>query len=140
MPCPEFEDRVLDYDQLAAGERAIVDAHVARCGDCHAFFSVLRELDDAFTDTFAGRRVSTVFADRIAQKLHREPALRPPSLVPEILDGTGWAAVFAILLWLAMFFVPELDFSIPLALTIGTIVLTASFGVAFRCYGALRRS
>ena len=58
----------------------------------------------------------------------------------ELLDATGWAAIVAIVLWLAMFFVPGLDFSIPAAITIGTMLLMLGFWVAYRCYGDLRRS
>lgn len=136
MHCPDFEDRLLAYDELTSSERSAVDAHLAGCGDCSLFFSALAEMDTALTSTFAGRHVSPVFA----QKLRAHVSLPRPSIVPELLDATGWAAIVAIMLWLAMFFVPGLDFSIPAAMTIGTMLLMAGFWVAYRCYGDLRRS
>jgi anti-sigma factor RsiW len=140
MPCPDFEERLLEYDELTAGGQDAVDAHLAGCGDCRAFFSVLHDMDTALTAAFADRHVSPVFADRVSQKLRAQAPPRRPSMIPEVLDATGWAGVVAIVLWLATFFVPGLDFSIPVALTIGTMLLIAGFWVAYRCYGDLRRS
>ena len=117
MACPDFEERLVDYDELSSIERAAVDAHVAGCAECSQFFSVLREMDAALTAAFADRQVSPVLAARVRQELRR------PSIIPEILDGAGWAAVIAIVLWLTTLFVPGLEFSTPAALTIGTIML-----------------
>lgn len=139
MLCTEFQERLLEYDGLAAGERVTVDEHLAGCADCTAFYAVIHEIDTALTAAFADRRVSSIFTSRVSQELrvHRVPR---PSMVPEILDATGWAGIVGIMLWLATFFVPGLEFSIPLAIMIGTILLIAGFWVAFRCYADLRRS
>ena len=140
MICPEFEERLLEYDGLSAGQRTPVDAHLAECANCRSSFAALNEVDTTLASAFSNRHVSPGFMDGVLRKLHTQPAGRRPSIVPEILDAAGWAGIIAIVLWLGTFFVPDLEFSIPVAMTIGTILLMAGFGVAYRCYGNLRRS
>jgi anti-sigma factor RsiW len=140
MICPEFEERLLMYDELSAGQRAPVDTHLAECAHCRSFLSALTEVDTALASAFADRQVSPIFADRVLQETRTQRALRRPSIVPEFLDAAGWASIVAILLWLGAFFAPGLEFSLPVAMAIGTMLLMAGFGVAYRCYGDLRRS
>ena len=139
MACREFEERLLVYDELGSDERQGVSGHLVQCEDCRSFLSALSEVDRALQATFAHSRVLADFSKSVAQKLLSQTARRGPSLIPEVLDAIGWAAVIAMLLWLTAFFVPGAEFTTPLAAAIGMALLTGGFYVAYRCYGDLRR-
>jgi anti-sigma factor RsiW len=138
MPCTAFEERLIAYDELGPDERKAVNAHLSHCQDCGSFLSALADLDSSLSATLSKAAVSAGFSTSVMQKLRR-PAFQRPSVVPEVLDAIGWAGVVAILLWLIAFFVPDSEFTVPLASAIGTAVLIAGFWVAYRCYGDLRR-
>ena len=139
MPCREFEERLLVYDELDADQRESVSAHLIQCQDCQSFLSALSAVDTALHAAFAHTAVSADFSNSVTQKLLSQTARYRPSLIPEMLDAIGWAAVIAILLWLTAFFVPGAEFTTPLAAAMGTALLIGGFYVAYRCYGDLRR-
>jgi len=97
------------------------------------------EVDTILTASFSHREVSPDVRNAVFEKMRNQAPLRRPSVIPEMLDVVGWAAMVAIVLGLAMFFVPGLDFSIQLAGTVGMLLVTASLWIAYRCYTALQR-
>jgi len=103
MPCAEFEDRLVDYGELSAVERACVDRHLAFCGACREFFDALEEADAALAGAFSGVRTRAGFRARVAARI--EPR---PTWIPEILDFVGWAAMLAAAVGLARTFLPPL--------------------------------
>ncbi len=139
MACREFEERLLVYDELGLDERQGIGGHLVQCEDCQSFLSALSDVDTSLQAAFAHSTVSADFSKSVARKLLGQPARRRPSLIPEMLDAIGWAAVIAILLWLTAFFVPGAEFTTPLAAAMGTALLIGGFYVAYRCYGDLRR-
>ena len=139
MACREFEERLLVYDELGSDERQGVSGHLVQCEDCRSFLSALFEVDTALQAAFAQSTVPADFSESVAKKLLGQPERRGPSLIPEVLDAIGWAAVIAMLLWLTAFFVPGAEFTTPLAAVIGMALLTGGFYVAYRCYSDLRR-
>src|SRR2546428_13865304 len=102
MPCAEFEDLLLDYDELDSEELQAANAHVAECVGCRAFLETLKELDVSLTNFFAGYNVSPTFRQSVIRRLESRPESPRPSFVPEVLDFIGWAAVFAIIAWLVV--------------------------------------
>ena len=96
MPCAQFEDLLLDYEQLDPQQRRSIDAHVAACADCRAFLDSLADLDAACSDRFAQFRAPAGFREVVLRRIDREVPLRRPSYVPEVLYFVGWAAVVAI--------------------------------------------
>jgi anti-sigma factor RsiW len=138
--CPEFEERLLCHDELASIERVAVDQHVAHCEECRSFLSALDQVDTALTAALSTRGASPAFVRTVWQDLARQARMRRPSMIPEMLDGLGWASIIAVLLGLAAFFVPGLDFSNTLAIVIGTMLLTGGLWIGGRCYGDLGRS
>jgi predicted anti-sigma-YlaC factor YlaD len=99
MACTQFEDLLLDYEELAGAARAEVDSHVAVCAECRAFLETLAGLDARLTAMYAGVTAPARFRGRV---LARTP--RRLSRLPEMLDFAGWAAVAGVaaaLLWLA---------------------------------------
>jgi hypothetical protein len=97
MACPDFEDLL----------REGPGGHASGCGECRALLEAAAEVDRtlelAFQDVSAPGRVSAAAYARI-ERLSRIPR---PSLVPEILDFMGWAAVFAAAAVLIPRYLPE---------------------------------
>ena len=99
MACPELEDLLRD----GAG------GHAVRCEECRALLDSLADVDAAFEAAFAGisapPRLAAAAGSRIAREIH----LRAPSVLPEVLDFIGWAAVLALAAVLLPRVLPLLD-------------------------------
>jgi anti-sigma factor RsiW len=106
MACAEFEERLLEYAELANGERARVDAHAAQCASCREFLEALRTVDFQLTAQLAGLEVTPAFAPAVRSRVRRESAAARPSLVPELLDFVGWGAIVALVVLLAWWLAP----------------------------------
>ena len=96
MACPEFEDLV--------GEGA--GGHAAPCERCRALLDALADVDGAFEAAFAGVSAPPGMAAAVRARAARELPLRRPSMLPEILDLIGWAAVLALAAVLLPRFLP----------------------------------
>ena len=96
MPCAQFEHLLLEYGELRLEEQREADAHLAACAACRAFLDSLAGLDACLSAVYAGVRVSPEFRDSMICRAARQPVIRRPSFVPEILDFLGWMAVVAI--------------------------------------------
>lgn len=99
MACPEFED-------LLSGEGR---DHAAHCEECRALLDALAEVDATFDAAFAGISVPPSLAAGVRARMAREFSVRRPSLLPEVLDFIGWAAVLALAAILLPRFLPLLD-------------------------------
>src|SRR2546428_8075036 len=108
MACAEFEDRLLDYDELESESLQVTDAHLAVCTDCSVFLQALKEVDASLVNLFAGCNVSPTFRASVIGRLKSLRGSRRPSPIPEVLDFIGWAAVFAIVVWLVVQVSPPL--------------------------------
>jgi anti-sigma factor RsiW len=106
MACAEFEERLLEYAELANGERARVDAHTAQCSSCREFLESLGTVDSQLTAQLAGLELTPAFAPAVLRRVRHEGAATRPSLVPELLDFVGWGAIVALLGLLAWWLVP----------------------------------
>jgi anti-sigma factor RsiW len=97
MPCPAFEDLILEYCEggLAAAERGRVEAHVAGCGACRAFLEVQREMETALREAIGRPEPSAAFRRRILRRVASEAEQRR-SWVPLILDVAGYSAMAAL--------------------------------------------
>jgi|SRR5579863_3059145 len=106
MPCAAFEDLLRGYDELTAGERRGIDAHLTVCGDCREYLETLAELDRELAGLYRGLQPPPHFAAAVRSKARASKPLakplRPPSAWPEVLDFCGWAAVVAIVALLAV--------------------------------------
>jgi anti-sigma factor RsiW len=93
--CSAFEDRLLDYRDLAALDRQAVDAHLAGCPDCRDYLQMLSVVDAAFSsqlrETTLAPRQLTEIRERIASDI---PVGRVTTL-PEWLDFAAACAVCA---------------------------------------------
>ncbi len=106
MPCAAFEDLLRGYDELTAAERRSADVHLAACTDCREYLETLADLDRELTGLYEGLDPRPGFATRIisdASAMQKPSAQsRRPSAWPEVLDFCGWAAIVAIVSFLAV--------------------------------------
>jgi len=136
MPCVEFEDRLLDYAELASDARAHVDAHVSGCPECHEFLDALRAVDAGLTAEFGSdHAVSAAFASAVRRRVRQQAAVARPSLVPELLDLVGWGATVAVIGMIAWWFIPVL----PAVNATGALTMQAAWaaGGAFVLFAVL---
>ena len=101
MACPRFED-------LLEGGRAATD-HAARCERCAALLEAWAEVDASLEHAFANVSAPEEFAARARARALRETRLRRPSIVPEVLDFIGWAAIVALVAVLIPRFLPAIQ-------------------------------
>jgi D-serine deaminase-like pyridoxal phosphate-dependent protein len=101
MGCTDFEDLLAGYDTLDAGERALVDAHVATCAECGMLAQALSELGSALNAEFGDVGAPPTLALRVGAEVARRPVPKP-SVAPALLDIVAWSAVLcaaAVLIW-----------------------------------------
>ena len=96
MPCTEFERLLLEYGELSGEARRTADAHLAGCAGCRALLEGLADVDAQLAVAYADAVVSTGFRDSVLRRVEGHVPIRRPSLIPEVLDFVGWAAVVAI--------------------------------------------
>lgn len=86
MACPSLEDL------LQAGP----NGHAAHCERCRALLEAWADVDATLEAGLAEIAAPLSLAPAARALTARELQVRGPSLVPEILDFVGWAAVLAI--------------------------------------------
>lgn len=93
--CAAFEDRLIDYDELVAEERADVDTHLQDCPACREYLSLLREIDATLAVQVRAVHLNPERVSEIRQSVaHAEP-IGPVSRLPEWLDFVAAGAVLA---------------------------------------------
>jgi len=126
MACAEFEERLLEYAELANGERARVEAHAAQCSSCREFLEALRTVDSQLTAQLAGFELTPAFAPMVRRRLRHENSTARPSVVPELLDFVGWGAIVTLLGLLAWWLGPLTPVSnIKLAVSFNAVYVAA---------------
>jgi hypothetical protein len=86
MACPDFEELLRQGGQ----------GHAQHCEECRALLEALLDVDATLEAAFAGVAAPPGFEAAVRARVAREARFRAPSLVPEILDFIGWAAVLAL--------------------------------------------
>lgn len=99
MACPDFETLVREGSK----------GHAAHCEDCAALLEALADVDAGLEAAFAGTAAPPSLAAAVRMRVAGEQARWKPSLLPEILDFVGWAALLALVAVLAQRFLPLLD-------------------------------
>jgi anti-sigma factor RsiW len=93
--CAAFEDRLIDYDELVAEERAVVDTHRQGCPACREYLSLLRKIDATLAVQVRAVHLNPQRVAAIRQSVaHAEPIGRL-SRLPEWLDFIAAGAVLA---------------------------------------------
>jgi hypothetical protein len=101
MPCAEWEDLLLDYSELSAGERQATDAHLAGCAGCREYLETAAHLETGLVELYSGAQVSPAFRSNVLSSLDTGIGLERPSALPEVLDFIGWAGIIAAIVCLA---------------------------------------
>ncbi len=67
--CEEFEDRLIDYAELAGRDRAEVDVHLAACPACRDYFEILNELDSKLVRQYSGVESSLRMEEQVRRAI-----------------------------------------------------------------------
>jgi len=132
MPCPDFEDRLLDYAELSPADRAPVDHHIAACDGCREYLATLEHMDRSLTSLLSSASPSPDFAARVQA---RAPRLDRPRMLPELLDLAGWSAIIAILFFVALYFATP---SISVLAVGATAAVAAAVALSLRSFADLK--
>jgi anti-sigma factor RsiW len=131
MACTEFEDLLIDYDELSDLQRVAVDAHLSGCEACQTYWQILHEMDAELTHEFAGRAAPPHLGSEVRQLTARIPAAKEPSYVPAVLDLIGGVAASGIVLFLAFWFGAGLQVGLGPFVAVGSFFVALS--AAFAC-------
>ena len=93
--CAAFEDRLIDYDELVAEERADVDTHLEGCPACREYLSLLREIDATLSVQVRAVHLNPERVMEIRQSVARAEPIPRISRLPEWLDFVAAGAVLA---------------------------------------------
>lgn len=133
MACPEFVDLLVDYTDLDAGRRELVDSHVAVCAECAAFQSALKEVDWTLTAAFAGLE-----APPDLRKVMAQNPLRPPSFIPVMLDLAASIAVLVVAFLALEIILSDLQVELPQYSLATALFVAAATVVGFRSYADIK--
>lgn len=100
MACPDFETLL---QEGPAG-------HAATCEECAVLLDAFADLDSSLTQAFQGIAAPPSVAAGARLRIAQEAVGSVPSLIPEVLDFIGWAALLALCAVLANRFLPPLLF------------------------------
>ncbi|HKE29822.1 MAG TPA: hypothetical protein VKB88_46050 [Bryobacteraceae bacterium] len=99
MACPDFETLVSEGS----------DGHAAHCEHCAALLESLADVDAGLEASFSRTLAPPSLAAAVRLRIAHDGLRRRPSLLPEILDFVGWAAVLALAAVLVERFLPLVD-------------------------------
>lgn len=103
--CKEWEELLLQYEDLEADTRRSVDRHLAACAGCRGFLETLETIDLELTAMLRDMEPAPGFDTRV---LARASAMAPTRLwITEALDGIGWLSIAGILTLLAAHWTAE---------------------------------
>ncbi|HUK17188.1 MAG TPA: hypothetical protein VLW65_12280 [Bryobacteraceae bacterium] len=100
MACPDFETLL----------REGPTGHAAHCDDCAVLLEAFADVDSSLAAAFHGVAAPPGMASAVQMRIAGEQARRRPSVVPEVLDFIGWAAILALFAVLAQRFLPPILF------------------------------
>lgn len=69
MLCEEMQNRILDGNELSAGQRKELETHMAMCAECHGFAQALDRLDGALSATLKVPALSANFEQRLWKRI-----------------------------------------------------------------------
>jgi anti-sigma factor RsiW len=75
MACDQHQERILDYEQLTAGEQQSVDAHLRVCPQCREVAREWRALDSALSTQLRAPELSRHFDAQLRQRIASETAI-----------------------------------------------------------------
>ena len=94
-PCAAFEDRLIDYDELVADEKVVVDTHLQGCPSCREYLTLLREIDSTLAAHAREIHLDPRRSADIRQIVTTSPPIARVTRLPEWLDFVAAAAICA---------------------------------------------
>ena len=91
--CPAFEERLLDYRELAPLDRHGVDEHLAGCAACREYLRTLEDVDAAFASQLRGMRLDPHRLDDVRERIASDLPVGRVTKLPEWLDFAAACAV-----------------------------------------------
>jgi anti-sigma factor RsiW len=91
--CAAFEDRLIDYDDLVAEEKAVVDTHLLGCASCREYLTLLREIDSTLAAHAREIHLDLQRYADIRQIVTTAPPIAHVTRLPEWLDFVAAAAI-----------------------------------------------
>ena len=95
MACPAFEDRILEYADLAPLDRVAVDEHLHGCAPCRDYLQLLQSIDMAMADQLRAVRFDAGHVADVRQLITGAMPVTRVSRMPEWLDLVAAGAVVA---------------------------------------------
>src|SRR5690242_13112582 len=102
--CEEWEELLLQYQELEPGRRQTVDLHLAVCAGCRDFLAALETIDTELAAALGEVEPAPGFDTRVRAQAGAAMRTPRPGLrdgLIEALDGIGWLSVAGILAMLA---------------------------------------
>ncbi len=95
MACPEFESWILESVEgcLPSDEHRRLEQHLEGCTECRVFHESLDILDTALTAQLRPPLLPVDFRRRLTRRVSAAAREKPPSVLRELLDFVGIAAV-----------------------------------------------
>ena len=91
--CPAFEDRLLDYAELAPLERQAVDAHLAGCARCRDYQQALGDVDAMFSSQLRDVTLDARHLAGVRERVAKDIPVGRVTKLPEWLDFAAACAV-----------------------------------------------
>ena len=102
MKCEDWQEMILEREQLGPGKQRELAEHLSNCGSCRVWEKTLTEIEATLTAQLRAELNPSLLGPRIWRAVARER--RWMNGVPELLDALGWSAlgimaISGLLLW-----------------------------------------
>jgi predicted anti-sigma-YlaC factor YlaD len=102
MKCEEWQELILEREQLEPGEQRDLGRHLSSCNDCRVWAEALTEMEANLTAQLQVELHPSALIRRISRAVARERNWTKG--VPELLEALGWnalavLAMAGLLLW-----------------------------------------
>jgi len=104
MTCENWQDLILDGEDLNDAQRKELNRHLSICASCEAWAVALAEVDAQGRELFKTEINPMAFQARLLNSLARQRRRSWMASLPDLLDVLGWSAVgllgmVALLVW-----------------------------------------
>jgi predicted anti-sigma-YlaC factor YlaD len=102
MKCEDWQELILEREQLELGQQTNLAQHLSSCEDCREWAKALAEMDASLTTQLIADLNPSVLPPRISRAVAREKIWMAG--VPDFLEALGWSALWmltmaGVLLW-----------------------------------------
>ena len=91
MKCEDWQELILEREQLQPAEQAELDQHLSSCTGCRLWAKALAEIEATLTEQLRAELNPSLLRPRILRAVGRERSWIDG--MPELLDALGWSAL-----------------------------------------------